>query len=204
MKLFLTDAYYHQIHHDVKNSQFLQSDAIFGPTDRTIEAMVRSNDRPSKYYKSMDRGLVDTTVWHRRKAALLMERSTKMEGKDPAGLPINSEDSFGEGTGSKYKYDATAVSRLQHERWLFDQVLIIGIGVSMAVVGVTVSKTADNILDKKIELALKWFENHGFIAGLMVYVGISALLGVCAFLPVAFCPVSAGKAKGAHVSPIFL
>lgn len=119
----------------------------------------------------------------------------KMEGKDPAGLPIKSEDSFGDGTGSKYKYDAEAVSRLQHERWLFDKVLIIGIGVSMAVVGLAVSKTADNILDKKIEMALERFENHGFMTGMMVYVGISALLGLCAFLPVAFCPVSAGKCK---------
>eukprot|EP00562_Extubocellulus_spinifer_P016987 CAMPEP_0178607412 /NCGR_PEP_ID=MMETSP0697-20121206/37591_1 /TAXON_ID=265572 /ORGANISM="Extubocellulus spinifer, Strain CCMP396" /LENGTH=326 /DNA_ID=CAMNT_0020245903 /DNA_START=16 /DNA_END=994 /DNA_ORIENTATION=+ len=86
----------------------------------------------------------------------------------------------------KYKYDSAAVAQLQSERWVFDQLLVAGIGVAMAITGLAVSRTADMILDWKLEHALERFEKYGFASGMAFHVGVSSLLAFGAFLPVAF------------------
>ena len=182
-----------------------RSSLIFGPTDRSIEALVRERKKAGKNvaYKSVDRGLIDTAIWHRRKVDLLTRRRDEEKKKYQrlqhmasfaSGDTETSTFSMSESERSQgYKYDKAAVAKLQSERWIFDQFLVAGVGVAMSVVGLVVSRTADTILDKKLETALDRFEEHGFASGMLFHVGVSAALALGAFLPVAYRPVSAGS-----------
>lgn len=182
-----------------------RSSLIFGPTDRSIEALVRERKKAGKNvaYKSVDRGLIDTAIWHRRKVNLLTRRRDEEKKKYQrlqhmasfaSGDTETSTFSMSESERSQgYKYDKAAVAKLQSERWVFDQFLVAGVGVAMSIVGLVVSRTADAILDKKLENALDRFEEHGFASGMLFHVGVSAALAFGAFLPVAYRPVSAGS-----------
>jgi len=169
------------------------SSVLFGPTDRSVEALVRARMPGGVQYKSVDRGLVDTAVWHRRKVALL-NRRRKARASTSTRKTSSSSSAFStEEMDGKYKYDSAAVAQLQSERWVFDQLLVAGIGVAMAITGLAVSRTADMILDWKLEHALERFEKYGFASGMAFHVGVSSLLAFGAFLPVAFRPISAGS-----------
>jgi len=179
-----------------------RSSLIFGPTDRSIEALVRERKKVGKNlaYKSVDRGLIDTVIWHRRKVNLLARRRDEEYQKIQHMASFASGDtetsvfSMSESERSQgYKYDKAAVTKLQSEQWIIDKLLIAGIGVAMSIVGLVVSRTADTILDKKLEAALDRFEEHGFASGMLLHVGVSAALALGAFLPVAYRPVSAGS-----------
>lgn len=176
----------------------MSSSLLFGPTDRSVEALVRARKPGGVQYKSVDRGLVDSAIWHKRKVALLGRRRRRSTGtgsmtKHRTTISAASASSLEESEDGDYKFDSSAVARLQAERWFFDQCLVAGIGVAMAFTGLAVSTTADKILDKKLELALERYEAQGFASGIAFHVGISALLALGAFLPVAYRPISAGS-----------
>ena len=143
-------------------------------------------------YQSLDRSVIDTAVWHRRKTNLIQERLRSM----------NEDEDEGEGgeTGKQeeYEFDTEAVAELETEREWFQWGLIVAIGVTMAIVGVFVSTTADVILDMKLEASMKWFEraeetSYYWYYGLAQHVATSAFLAILAFIPVAMKPVSAGS-----------
>ena len=124
-----------------------RSSLIFGPTDRSIEALVRERKKAGKNvaYKSVDRGLIDTAIWHRRKVNLLTRRRDEEKKKYQrlqhmasfaSGDTETSTFSMSESERSQgYKYDKAAVAKLQSERWVFDQFLVAGVGVAMSIVG---------------------------------------------------------------------
>ena len=107
---------------------------------------------------------------------------------------MESQDSSSSVTSEYgYKFDRVAVDRLHSERWMFDQLLVAAIGVTMAFVGLAVSKTAEYILEMKLDWASERMEQYGFMSGFLSHVGVSSLLALGAFLPVAYRPVSAGS-----------
>lgn len=158
----------------------LRSSAIFGPTTRVAHPHHGPDAGKPTEYKSTDRTLVDSLIWHKRKASLMAKRAKALLGSR------GSE-------GMNYEFDADAVSSLQFERATYDNIMCAGIGVCMAFISLAVSMAGEIILDGKLEMAEERFEEKGFMSGMAFHVGASAFLAFCAFLPVAFKPISAGS-----------
>ena len=57
--------------------------------------------------------------------------------------------------GGGYVYDHESVKQLERERGRLEYALVVGTGLAMAVIGVAVSRTADNILEMKLDSALE-------------------------------------------------
>jgi len=172
-----------------------------GPTDHTVEELLEEKSAEGSQrvsYYSVDRGLCDTPVWHRRKVSLLeMRRKKKTQESnsdtEQRKLLIHQSSSFGSARRG-YKYDAKAVRAIETQRNHYDRFVVVVIGVLMACVGFAVSRTADKLLEKKVERSLSFLEDGGsFSSGMAFYVGISTLLALCAFVPVAIRPISAGS-----------
>ena len=121
---------------------------LLGPTDRDFSDMVNEKGGLGLEYNSVDRGIVDTAVWHRRKVSLIQggtvdRRSTMLNAN------IFQDDDEG------YVYDHEAVKRLDRERGQLEYALVVVTGFIMAVIGIAVSHSADNILEMKLDSALE-------------------------------------------------
>ena len=95
-----------------------------------------------------------------------------------------------------YEFDHEAVEHLETEREWMEWALVVGIGFLMAVICILVSRTADDLLDYKLESALEWLENgddEHWYYGLAQHVSMSVFLAMLAFVPVAIAPVSGGS-----------
>ena len=57
--------------------------------------------------------------------------------------------------GGGYFYDHESVKQLERERGHLEYALVVGTGLAMAVIGVAVSRTADNILEMKLDSSLE-------------------------------------------------
>ena len=67
------------------------SSQIFGPTDRSVESKVKDSNRAGMQYGSVDRGLVDMTIWHKRKVSLIKRRRKTTRGGRPSLLATRVE-----------------------------------------------------------------------------------------------------------------
>ena len=97
-----------------------------------------------------------------------------------------------------YEFDTEAVQHLEKERDWMEWFVIVVIGFSMAVIGITISRSADTLLDMKLDASMEWFErvdevDNYWHYGLAQHVGLSSLLAIMAFVPVALKPVSGGS-----------
>lgn len=166
-------------------------ESFLGPTNHSVEDLIRSKGGLGLGYKSLDRSIVDTAIWHRRKVGLIEDRRRSS---------MNHKTDFEE-KGEEFEFDVSAVTRLESERGWMEWALVVSIGACMAVIGILVSRTADELLDRKLESSLKWLEydandqtpSHFWYYGLAQHVLTSAVLALLAFAPVAFCPVSGGS-----------
>lgn len=159
--------------------------------------MIRSSGGLGLEYQSLDRVIIDTAIWHRRKTCLIKERrqsinqSMKKEEERLSDRMLNGEL-------QDYEFDMEAVHHLEKEREWMQWLVIVVIGFLMAVIGITISRAADTILDMKLDASLEWFEradevDNYWYYGLAEHVGLSSLLAIMAFVPVALKPVSGGS-----------
>lgn len=124
---------------------------LLGPTDRDFSDMVNEKGGLGLDYQSVDRGIFDTAVWHRRKVSLIQDKAGK-SGVDRRSSMLNA-NIFQDDGG--YVYDHEAVKRLDRERGRLEYALVVVTGFVMAVIGIAVSHTADNILEMKLDSALE-------------------------------------------------
>jgi len=168
-------------------------EAFIGPTDHCVEAMLRQHGGLGLEYNSLDRNIIDTAVWHRRKTQLIKAKregiNESFNGGSQRAALQSSEDEGG--------FDHETVKLLETERERMEWALVVGIGFFMAIIGVIVSRTADNLLEWKLESALEWLERDGdesyWYYGLAQHVATSTILAMFAFIPVAIAPVSGGS-----------
>ena len=116
--------------------------------DHHVEDMIRDHGGLGLEYKSVDRGIMDTAIWHRRKTKLIKDKRSC----------INESFKGEVKTEEGYDFDHEAVHQLEKEREWMEWALVVGIGFLMAVIGVMVSNTADYLLDLKLESAMEWLE----------------------------------------------
>ena len=157
-----------------------------------MEDMLRHHGGLGLEYNSTDRGVIDTAVWHRRKTQLIKDKRKGLNESSKGDLTGVSSHSHDEG----YEFDHEAVEHLETEREWMEWALVVGIGFLMAVIGILVSRTADDLLDNKLESALEWLENgddEHWYYGLAQHVSMSVFLAMLAFVPVAIAPVSGGS-----------
>ncbi|KAL7496236.1 hypothetical protein ACHAWT_005885 [Skeletonema menzelii] len=165
-------------------------ESLLGPTDHSFSDMVQEKGGLGLDYSSVDRGIIDTAVWHSRKLSLIQDRTV---GRD-SGVTDRRAHMLNQCQGGGYVYDHEAVKRLERERVRLEYALVVFTGLVMAVIGVAVSRTADNILEMKLDSALEWHETHGnWYRGFFQHVGTSVALAMIAFMPVAIAPVSGGS-----------
>ena len=161
--------------------------------DHHVEDMIRDHGGLGLEYKSVDRGIMDTAIWHRRKTKLIKDKRSC----------INESFKGEVKTEEGYDFDHEAVHQLEKEREWMEWALVVGIGFLMAVIGVMVSNTADYLLDRKLESAMEWLKWDKFDGssgssffwyfGLAQHVVMSVFLAMLAFVPVAIAPVSGGS-----------
>jgi hypothetical protein len=127
---------------------------LLGPTDRSFSDMVTEKGGLGLEYNSVDRGIVDTAVWHRRKVSLIQDEAGKSGGTvDRRSTMLNANIFQDDDEG--YVYDHEAVKRLDRERGQLEYALVVVTGFIMAVIGIAVSHSADNILEMKLDSALE-------------------------------------------------
>ena len=126
-------------------------ESLLGPTDHSFSDMVQEKGGMGLDYSSVDRGIIDTAVWHRRKLSLIQDRTV---GAD-ASVTDRRAQMLNHCQGGGYVYDHEAVKQLERERGRLEYALVVGTGLAMAVIGVAVSRTADNILEMKLDFALE-------------------------------------------------
>jgi len=102
-----------------------------------VENLIRSSGGLGLEYQSLDRGIIDTAIWHRRKTCLIktrrqsMNQSMKREEERLSDSMLNAELREG------YKFDTEAVRHLEKEREWMQWLVIVVIGFLMAVIGIT-------------------------------------------------------------------
>ena len=126
---------------------------LLGPTDRDFSDMVNEKGGLGLEYNSVDRGIVDTAVWHRRKVSLIQDEVGKSGGTVDRRSTMLNANIFQNDGG--YVYDHEAVKRLDRERGQLEYALVVVTGFIMAVIGIAVSHSADNILEMKLDSALE-------------------------------------------------
>ena len=124
---------------------------LLGPTDHSFSDMVQEKGGMGLDYRSANRAIVDTAVWHRRKLSLIQDRTV---GTD-ASVTDRRSQMMNYCQGGGYVYDHESVKQLERERGQLEYALVVGTGLAMAVIGVAVSRTADNILEMKLDSALE-------------------------------------------------
>jgi hypothetical protein len=131
---------------------------LLGPTDRNFSDMINEKGGLGLEYNSVDRGIVDTAVWHRRKVSLIQDEAGKSGASsggtvDRRSTMLNANIFQDDDEG--YVYDHEAVKRLNRERGQLEYALVVVTGFIMAVIGIAVSHSADNILEMKLDSALE-------------------------------------------------
>lgn len=139
---------------------------LLGPTDRSFSDMVHEKGGLGLEYNSVDRGIVDTAVWHRRKVSLIQDEAEKSGASSGGTVDRRSQmlnaNIFQDDDGG-YVYDHEAVKRLDRERGRLEYALVVLTGFIMAVIGIAVSHSADNILEMKLDSALEVREKRDII-----------------------------------------
>lgn len=139
---------------------------LLGPTDRSFSDMVHEKGGLGLEYNSVDRGIFDTAVWHRRKVSLIQDEAGKSGASSGGTVDRRSQmlnaNIFQDEDGG-YVYDHEAVKRLDRERGWLEYALVVLTGFIMAVIGITVSHSADNILEMKLDSALEVREKRDII-----------------------------------------
>lgn len=131
-------------------ASFIES--LLGPTDHSFSDIVQEKGGMGLDYSSVDRGIIDTAVWHRRKLSLIQDRTV---GADASVTDRRSQLNHCHCQCGGYVYDHETVKQLERERSRLEYALVVGTGLAMAVIGVAVSRTADNILEMKLDSALE-------------------------------------------------
>ena len=131
---------------------------LLGPTDRSFSDMVHEKGGLGLEYNSVDRGIFDTAVWHKRKVSLIQDEAGKLGASSGGTVDRRSQmlnaNIFQDDDGG-YVYDHEAVKRLDRERGRLEYALVVATGFIMAVIGIAVSHSADNILEMKLDSALE-------------------------------------------------
>ena len=154
--------------------------------------MIRDHGGLGLEYKSVDLGIMDTAIWHRRKTKLIKEKR--------AGINESFKGEVKSSVDEGYDFDHEAVHQLEKEREWMEWALVVGIGFLMAIIGIMVSNTADYLLDWKLESAMEWLEygkfdgfSSSWYFGLAQHVVTSVFLAMLAFIPVSIAPISGGS-----------
>lgn len=131
---------------------------LLGPTDWSFPDMVTEKGGLGLEYNSVDRGVIDTAVWHRRKVSLIQDEAGKSGASsggtvDRRSTMLNANIFQYDDEG--YVYDHEAVKRLDRERGQLEYALVVVTGFIMAVIGIAVSHSADIILEMKLDSAIE-------------------------------------------------
>ena len=127
-------------------ASFIES--LVGPTDHSFSDMVQEKGGLGLDYSSVDRSIIDNAIWHKRKLSLIRDRTC-------ASVTTDRRSQLNHCQWGGYVYDHEAVKQLERERSRLEYALVVGTGLAMAVIGVAVSRTADNILEMKLDSALE-------------------------------------------------